>query len=152
MSSTSTDLIQKQIQIAAPLERVWRALSDSIEFGAWFGVALEGPFVAGQSVQGRMTGADCGNALFEADVVRVDAQSDFAFRWHPFAVDPSVDYSAEPTTLVEFHLEAKDAETQLTITESGFDAIPEHRRAEAFAMHEQGWIHQSNAIAQHIRG
>ena len=156
--SAVPDRIQKEAVLRAPLARVWRAISDPQEFGAWFGMALEGPFVAGQPVVGRIrpTTVDpevarlqephVGKA-FHLLVERVEPPRRFAFRWRPFAVDPAVDYAQEPTTLVEFALSEVEGGTLLEITESGFDRLPLARRAAAFTANEGGWAHQLRMVA-----
>ncbi|CAN5923299.1 SRPBCC family protein [soil metagenome] len=129
---------------------MWRALTDSAELGAWFGMKVEGPFVAGKPVRATIvpTRADAEVAklqkehaglAFELLVERMDAERQFAFRWHPHAVERAADYSAEPTTLVTFDLAEAPGGILLTVTESGFDRIPLERRAKAFAANEQGW-------------
>ena len=147
----STDRIERQIVINAPRSRVWRALADAGEFGSWFGVAFEGQaFVAGQRTQGRITHPGYEHLKFEVQVGRVEPERVLAFRWHPYAVDPSVDYSKEPTTLVVFELADAPGGTLLKLVESGFDAIPAARRAEAFRMNSGGWDAQMQNIARHV--
>ncbi len=161
--TSSTDRIEKKILLRAPRERVWRAISDSKEFGAWFGAHFEGPFAPGLHMKGRIvpTKADpevarsqepYAGAPFECTIDRVEPTRLFSFRWHPFAVDPAVDYSREPSTLVEFQLEEVTGGTMLTITESGFDQIPLERRAKAFAANEQGWAAQTKLIEKYAAG
>lgn len=144
------DRIEKVVVLRASRARVWRAISDAAEFGAWFGVALETPFVAGATTRGRITHPGYEHLTCEIQVTRIDAERHLAFRWHPYAVDPAVDYSAEPTTLVEFTLDESDGATVLTIVESGFDRIPLARRAEAFRMNEGGWTAQVANIERHV--
>jgi uncharacterized protein YndB with AHSA1/START domain len=127
MNMTDTDRLEKRVVLRAPRSRVWRALTDADEFGAWFGVRLEGPFAE-----------------------RIEPERYFAYRWHPYAIDVSVDYSAEPATLVEFRLGEADEGTVLTIAESGFDRIPLARRAEAFRMNDGGWTAQAKNIERHL--
>ena len=147
----STDRIEKRLEVNAPRSRVWRALADAAEFGAWFGVALDRPFTPGATVIGRLTIPGYEHVTLEILVQKVEPEHLFAYRWHPYAVDPAIDYSAEPTTLVEFRLEetAKGG-TAITITESGFDRLPAARRAEAFRMNEAGWNGQSKKLAAHV--
>jgi uncharacterized protein YndB with AHSA1/START domain len=142
-----SDRIEKTVFVKAPRTRVWRAISNHEEFGSWFRVKLENPFVAGRNVVGQMIEKDI---RFEAQVERVEPETLLAFRWHPYAVDPAVDYSQEPTTLVEFRLADAPGGTQLTVTESGFDQIPPHRRAEALRMNDQGWTIQVERIARYV--
>jgi uncharacterized protein YndB with AHSA1/START domain len=146
----STDRIEKKILLRAPRQRVWRALTDSTEFGTWFGVKFEGPFTPGASMRGVIVptkvNAEVAKAQkpyegkpFDITIEQMEPERLFSFRWHPFAVEPGVDYSAEPTTLVEFTLEETPDGVMLTVTESGFDQIPLARRAKAFTANEQGW-------------
>jgi len=147
---TSTDRIEKTIQLRAPVARVWRALTDAAEFGEWFRVKLDGAFAVGATVRGQITYPGYEHLRMEVLVERMDRERLFAFRWHPAAVDPGVDYSAEPTTLVEFRLEEVAGGTRLTVVESGFDRIPAARRAEAFRMNEGGWAEQLLNIERHV--
>jgi uncharacterized protein YndB with AHSA1/START domain len=150
MTKTHTDRIEKRILLRVPRARVWRALTDSKEFGAWFRVKLNGPFVVGQKVKGQVTYPGYEHLTFEVEVERMDAEELFSYRWHPAAVDPKVDYSKEPTTLVEFRLEDATGGTSLTLIESGFDALPVHRRDDAFRMNSGGWETQMKNIEQHV--
>jgi uncharacterized protein YndB with AHSA1/START domain len=149
-SRTSTDRIEKRVMLRAPRARVWRALTRAEEFGAWFGVKLEGALAAGAAVRGRITIKGYEDAMFEMFVERVQPERLFSYRWHPYAVDPKVDYSAEPTTLVEFRLDEADGGTLLTIVESGFDSLPVSRRAEAFRMNDGGWNGQIKNIERYV--
>jgi len=152
MNKASTDRIHKEITLSAPQSRVWRAISDSTEFGEWFGVRLEGPFRVGEEIGGQITHPGCDHMAFKAWVERLEPEHSFAFRWHPHAVDPEFDFANEPTTLVEFHLEEAGDGTRLTVTESGFDALPEERRAEFFMRNEGGWTIQMENIRRHVDG
>jgi uncharacterized protein YndB with AHSA1/START domain len=152
MAESKTDRIEKQILLRAPRSRVWRALTDFEEFGAWFRVKLEGPFVVGRSTKGKITYPGYEHLTMEVIVERMDAERLFAFRWHPYAVDPNADYSKEPTTLVEFKLEDASGGTKLTVSESGFDEIPAERRDEAFRMNSDGWAEQTQNIKRHVDG
>jgi uncharacterized protein YndB with AHSA1/START domain len=147
---TNTDRIEKQIQLKAPRSRVWRALTDTGEFGAWFGVMLEGEFAEGATTRGRITSRGYDHLTVALVVARIEPERLFAYRWHPYAIDPQVDYSAEPTTLVEFTLEETAAGTLLTVVESGFDRIPAARRAEAFRMNDGGWAAQVANLQRHV--
>lgn len=147
---SNTDRIEKRILLKAPVARVWRALTDAEEFGRWFGVALEGPFVAGATTRGRITIKGYESLAFEVAVERIDPPRSFAYRWHPYAIDPAVDYRDEPTTRVEFTLAEGPEGTELTVVESGFDALPAHRRDEAFRMNERGWAAQVGSIERHV--
>jgi uncharacterized protein YndB with AHSA1/START domain len=147
-----TDRIEKKILLRATKSRVWRALTDAEEFGAWFGVKLEAGFAAGKRVTGKITHPGYENLELTVTVERMDAEERLSFRWHPYAVDPEVDYSAEPTTLVEFRLEDAAEGTLLTVVESGFDRIPAKRRDEAFRMNGEGWSTQLENIRRHVAG
>jgi uncharacterized protein YndB with AHSA1/START domain len=147
---TSTDRIEKTIVLRAPVSRVWRALADAEEFGKWFRVKFDEPFAVGKTVRGRITYPGYEHVRMEILIERMDRERLFAFRWHPYSGDPDMDYSAEPTTLVEFRLAAEGGETRLTIVESGFDRIPSSRRAEAFRMNEGGWAEQIVNIERHV--
>jgi uncharacterized protein YndB with AHSA1/START domain len=149
---THSDRIEKQILLRAPLARVWRALTDSAEFGQWFRVKFDGPFVVGKAARGRVTYPGWEHVHFEAQIERMDAEKLFSFRWHPAAIDPKVDYSKEPATLVEFRLEPQPEGTRLTVVESGFDLLPPGRRDEAFRMNEGGWKVQIENIRVHVAG
>jgi uncharacterized protein YndB with AHSA1/START domain len=155
------DRIEKHVLLRAPRARVWKALTDAQEFGKWFGVKFDGPFVAGKPVSGVIapTTADAAVAKmqepyagmrFDITIDRIEPERLFSFRWHPFAIDPGVDYSKEPTTLIVFTLEdAKDG-TLLTVTESGFDRIPLARRAQAFTANEHGWTMQMTLVEKYL--
>ncbi len=147
-----TNQIEKQIEINARVERVWRALTDSKEFGRWFQVELEGPFKKGEISTGRITYPGEEGLRWEAEVVGMRKPHYFAFTWHPYAVDPDFDYSDEEPTLVEFHLEKSGAGTKLKVVESGFDRIPDHRRVEAMRSNEGGWEEQMRNIKAHVGG
>ena len=147
---SSTDWLEKTIVIQASRARVWRALTDSKEFGIWFMVELEGPFEEGQSVSGRLTLPKYNNLTLTMVVDQLRAEEYFSYRWHPNAGDPEVDYSKEPMTLVEFHLEDIPEGTRLTVRESGFDQIPVERRNEALRMNNYGWEVQLKNIQRHV--
>lgn len=152
MTQTSTDRIEKKIQLRAPRSKVWRAITDAKEFGAWFRVRLEGPFAVGKTTRGRITHPGYEHVTMAVTVERVEPETLFSYRWHPYAVDPKVDYSSETPTLVEFKLEDKDGGTLLTVVESGFDKVPAGRRDEAFRMNERGWEGQLGNIQRHVAG
>jgi uncharacterized protein YndB with AHSA1/START domain len=146
------DRIEKEILLRAPRSRVWRALTDAEQLGSGFRVKLDGGFAVGERVTGRITYPGYEHLTFEATVERMDAEQLFAFRWHPYAVDPKVDYSAEPSTLVEFRLEEKPEGTLLRVVESGFERLPPGRRDEAFRSNSQGWDEQLQNIRRHVAG
>ena len=150
MNEPSTDRIEKRIELKAPLARVWRALTDYEEFGAWFRVKLESPFVPGKTTKGNITYPGYEHMVMQVVVQKMEKERLFSFLWHPYAVDPKADYSKEPPTLVEFVLEPVASGTLLLVTESGFAAIPAGRRAEAFRMNENGWAEQLKNIESHV--
>jgi len=146
----NTDRIEKKILLRAPRKRVWRALTDYKEFGTWFGVKFESPFKVGGVTQGAIVGTSVdaevakmqtqyAGLVLELTVEAMEPERLFSFRWHPNAHDPAVDYSAEPTTLVEFVLEDAADGVMLTVKESGFDSLPVERRAKAFKANDGGW-------------
>jgi uncharacterized protein YndB with AHSA1/START domain len=146
----STDRIEKSIVLRAPRSRVWRAIATAEEFGAWFGVKLDGAFAPGARVSGRITTRGYEGMPMEITIERVEPERLFSYRWHPYAIDPAVDYSGEPMTLVEFRLDEVPGGTKLTVVESGFDRVPAARRAEAFRMDDQGWASQMKNIERHV--
>ena len=145
-----SDRIEKEIALKAPVARVWRALTYYREFGEWFGVRIDGPFVLGEVSRGSKTSPGCENLKWQATIVAMEAEKRFAYRWHPYPADREADYATKPTTLVEFTLEAKGNGTVLRVTESGFDALAAAQRAEAFPMHETGWTMQMKNLVQHL--
>jgi uncharacterized protein YndB with AHSA1/START domain len=144
------DRIEKRIELKAPVSRVWRALTDHREFGEWFRVKLDGPFVPGQISRGQMTYPGYEHLKWEAVVQKMEPERLFSLTWHPYAIDPKMDYSGEPSTLVEFRLEKTATGTLLVLTESGFNKIPAHRRLEAFRMNEGGWTEQMKNIENYV--
>jgi uncharacterized protein YndB with AHSA1/START domain len=146
----TTDRIEKRIELRASQSRVWRAIASAEEFGSWFRMAIDGEFVEGATVRGKVLYPGYEHIRVDMQVERVEPERYFAYRWHPYPMDPAVDYSAEPTTLVEFELEEVDSGTVVTIRESGFDRIPLARRAEAFRMNEQGWAAQSLNLERYV--
>jgi uncharacterized protein YndB with AHSA1/START domain len=145
-----SDCIEKQIDLKAPVARVWRALTDHREFGEWFRVKLEAPFVVGQEARGQITHPGYEHVTWRSTVREMQPERVFSFNWRPYAIDPTVDYSNEPQTLVRFTLESIPTGTRLVLSECGFDAIPEHRRAEAFRMNDKGWTSQMKNIEAHV--
>jgi uncharacterized protein YndB with AHSA1/START domain len=144
------DRIEKRIELKAPVSRVWRALTDYREFGEWFRVKLDGPFVAGEVSRGHITHPGYEHVVWEAAVQKMEPEKLFSFTWHPYAIDPKVDYSNETPTLVEFKLEKTGNGTLLLLTESGFDKIPSGRRDEAFRKNDGGWTAQMKNIERHV--
>jgi uncharacterized protein YndB with AHSA1/START domain len=148
--TTSTDRIEKRVVLRAARTRVWRAITNAEEFGTWFRVQLEGAFTEGRPIRGRIIIPGYEHVTVEMLIERIDPERYFSYRWHPYAVDPATDYSSEPTTLVEFHLEDTDGATAVTIVESGFDRIPLARRAEAYRMNDEGWAGQIKHLARYV--
>lgn len=147
----SSDRIERKILLKAPRSTVWRALANAESFGKWFGVALEGKrFVAGERTRGQITYPGYEHLVWDVQVARVEPERVFAFRWHPYPVDPAVDYSSEPTTLVLFELEDMEGGTLLRVVESGFDNIPAERRLKAFRMNSRGWEDQMTNIETYL--
>jgi uncharacterized protein YndB with AHSA1/START domain len=144
------DRIEKRIELKAPVARVWRALTDHREFGEWFRVKLEGPFVPGLVSRGQITHPGYEHVKWEAVVQEMKPERLFLFTWHPYAIDPKIDYSSEPSTLVEFRLEKSPSGTLLVVTESGFEKIPKDRRIDAFRMNDNGWAQQLKNIEKYV--
>ena len=149
-AASNTDRIEKQIVLDAPRSRVWRAISDVREFNKWFGIALSSPFAPGAAVSGQLAAKGNEHVKLTVWVEAVEPERRFSFRWHPYAIEAGVDYSAEPTTLVTFTLDEVEGGTRLTVVESGFDAIPESRRAKAFTSNSKGWAAQVENIRKHL--
>ena len=160
MAEVHPDRIEKKILLRAPRSRVWRALTDSGEFGHWFGVKFDAQFAPGRAMRGVMIGTKVDPVVaaaqqpydgepFEITIERIEPERLFSFRWHPFA-KRGEDYSNEPTTLIEFTLEDASGGVMLTVTESGFDRIPLARRAEAFTANEQGWGMMVTVIEKYV--
>jgi len=150
MSTTTTDRIEKQIHLRASRARVWRALTDSKEFGAWFQSAFTEPFRPGATVKGRITYPGYEHLVVEFVIEKMEPERLFSYRWHPHAIDPATDYSKEPMTLIEFTLEDAEGGTLLRVVETGFDKIPIARRAEALKGNEAGWAEQMKAIQRYL--
>ena len=148
--ATDTNVIEKEIVLRAPRSRVWRALSDSAEFGQWFGMTLDGPFKTGQQMSDKFSNPKYAHITLYMTIVDIEPESLLSYRWHPGAMDPNVDYSQETPTLVEFHLSETADGTKLTVIESGFDQLPEWRRADAFKMNNGGWNAQVENIRKYV--
>jgi uncharacterized protein YndB with AHSA1/START domain len=149
----NTDRIEKTVDIKAPRSKVWNAIADSHQFGAWFGVKFDAPFAPGVLAEGHMTNPpDYAGRTFTFVVDRIEPEHLFSYRWHPYGIDPDYDYSVEPMTLVEFHLAEIATGTRLTVIESGFDSIPLARRAEALKMNTGGWEIQVANVARYVAG
>jgi uncharacterized protein YndB with AHSA1/START domain len=149
-SASSTDRVRRQITVRAPRARVWRALTSVEEFGTWFGAKLTGSFQPGGTVRGPLTIKGYEHVTVEMQVERVEPEALLAFRWHPYAIDPKVDYSSEPTTLITFELSEQAGGTEITVTEAGFDRLPAGRRDLAFRMNDDGWRAQLENIERYL--
>lgn len=146
------DRVTRTLLMRAPLARVWAALTDHATFGTWFRARLDRPFAVGATVTGNITHCGYEHVRFEAEVVAIEPPTRFAFRWHPYAIDPAVDYASEPTTLVEFALAEEAGGTRVTVIESGFARLPSSRRDLAFRMNDAGWAAQLGNLAAHVEG
>lgn len=168
-----TNKIEKRVTLRAPVSRVWRAITDTREFGSWFGFQFEGDFAPGKAVRGRFQGQLDEAAIIERQkslgvrpsklklpapdatfctVERIEPERYFSFRWIPYGIDAEIDPENEPTTLVEFQLEPVAEGTLLTIVESGFERVPAHRRERAFRMNEGGWAAQADNVKKYVEG
>ena len=147
----TTDRIERKVLLKAPRARVWRALSSAEEFGDWFGVRFRGQtFTPGQRARGQITYPGYEHLVFEIWIERMEPEKLLSWRWHPAAIEPNVDYSVEPTTLVVFELRDAEGGTLLSVVESGFDNIPPQRRLDAFRMNSGGWEEQMKNIEKHV--
>ncbi len=144
------DRIEKILELSATPSRVWRALTDHREFGAWFGVNLEGAFKPGRTARGKITHPGYEHLVMEVNVKEMQPEQLFSFTWHPYAIDPKKDYSKEAATVVEFQLRPSAGGTALQLSESGFEKVPAVRRAEALRMNDGGWTQQMENIAAHL--
>ena len=151
MTTTMTDRIEKEILLHAPRKRVWRAITDSKEFGSWFRAAFTEPFRPGGQIKARITHPGYQHLVVDFVIEKIEPERLFSYRWHPNAVDPKADYSKEPMTLVEFTLEEVEGGTLLKVVESRFDGIPIARRAEALKSNDRGWAGQVTAIESYLR-
>ena len=149
--NTSTDRIERKIVLKATRARVWRALTNIEEFNNWFRVKIPGKqFVAGQKFSGQVVYPGYEHVVFEVTIEKIEPEKMLSWRWHPAAIDPQVDYSKEPTTLVEFQLQDAVGGTSLTVVESGIDQIPLERRLDVFRMNSEGWDEQIQNIEKHV--
>jgi uncharacterized protein YndB with AHSA1/START domain len=144
------DRIEKRIELKAPIARVWRALTDHREFGEWFRVKLDGPFVVGEASTGRITYPGYEHLRWYSVTRCMDSERLFSYAWHPGVVEIDADYSKEPETLVEFTLESTAEGTRLVLVESGFSTLPEDRYADALRLNEGGWEAQMKHIQSHV--
>ena len=144
------DRIEQRVELKAPVARVWQAVGDHRQFGAWFRVAIDAPFAVGHIARGNLREEGYEHLVWEVTIEAIEPERRLAFRWHPYAIDPEVDYSDEPTTLVEFLLAPEAGGTLLRVVESGFGAIPDERRDQAFAMNARGWTEQMRRIRAYV--
>ena len=147
----ASDCIEKEIVLNAPVSRVWRALTSHIEFGEWFRVKIDSPFKAGEEASGPVLHPGYEHITWRAVIQEIDPEQYFAFTWHPYAIDPKIDYSKEVPTLVEFRLQAtKDGGTRLDLSECGFNDLPPDRQKEALEQNDNGWTQQMKNISDYI--
>jgi uncharacterized protein YndB with AHSA1/START domain len=146
------DRVEKSITLNAPVDKVWQALTDHVEFGQWFKVEIDGPFVPGEVSRGHITIPGYEHIVWEATIVAMEPKSRFAYTWHPYAVDPNVDYSNETPTRVEFTLAPAGSGTRLDIVETGFENLPAHRQPDALRMNDRGWASQAENLRNHVGG
>jgi uncharacterized protein YndB with AHSA1/START domain len=144
------NIIEKKIELRAPVSRVWQAITDSKQFGQWFCVQFKEPFAINQAIRGLLTYPGFEDRMMEIVVQKIEPETLFSFTWHPYAIDANVDYSHETPTTVEFHLQPQKDGTLLTVIESGFENLPPERRTEAFPMNERGWTAQIKNIEQYL--
>ncbi|WP_158788039.1 SRPBCC family protein [Granulicella sp. L46] len=149
-SNRAENVIEKSIELNAPVSRVWQALTDHRQFGEWFRVHLDAPFQPGQPSTGHITHPGYEHVRWEAVIQKLEPEHTFSFTWHPYAIDPAVDYSHETPTLVEFTLSPTNTGTLLRVTESGFENIPAARRPKAFLMNDGGWAAQMHNIEAYV--
>src|SRR5882757_9870009 len=168
---SSFDKIEEQVTLRAPVSRVWQAIASPKEFGRWFDINLDGDFVVGKPITGMFRNLPSEAAIMdhqkrlglppskvalpESSIVfctpeRIEPEQSFIFRWIPYGIDADIDPHSEPTTLVEFRLEALPEGTLLTIVESGFDRVPGHRRERAFRMNESGCQAQAENVKEYV--
>jgi uncharacterized protein YndB with AHSA1/START domain len=149
--NTSTDRIERKVLIKGTRARVWRSLGNAAEFGEWFGVDFKGKaFAEGKHIQGKITYPGYEHLTMDVLIERIVPEELLSWHWHPAAVDPKVDYSQEPTTLVVFELHEVDGGIMLKVVESGLDKIPIARRADVFRMNSSGWDEQMENIKKHV--
>jgi uncharacterized protein YndB with AHSA1/START domain len=149
-TALGTNRIEKTVDLRAGVDRVWRALTDHEEFGEWFKVKIDGPFIVDTLSTGHFTFDGCGDIKWTSFIKDMKAPHYFAFTWHPYAVETDADYSKEPQTLVEFKLKEIENGTRLTVTETGFDALPAERRPIALRMNTGGWEEQMRNIKDYL--
>lgn len=149
-TTTASDRIEKKVLLHAPRSRIWRALTDAAELGQWFGARLSGTISPGARIRGPVTHKDYEHLTFDVTIERVEPERLISWRWHPNPMDPDMDYSDEPTTLVTFELTEVEGGILLTVVESGFDAIPLARRADAYRGNDEGWAAQMENIRKHV--
>ena len=152
MSHAEQDRIEKVVDLAAPVSRVWRAVTDHEEFGTWFRVRLDGPFEVGTTTTGRITVPGYEHMEWISVTEVLEPERLFTFSWPPSAIDPDTAYDDDAKVVVEFRLEPTETGTRLTITESGFLQFPEAKRLEVLRSNRQGWDMQAENVAAHVAG
>ena len=148
--SDDNDRIEKVVDLAAPVPKVWQALTDHEQFGAWFQVRLDGPFRVGETTTGNITYPGAEHMQWESVTERLEPEHVFVFSWPPSAVDPDTEYDADAKVMVEFQLEPSAKGTRLTIIETGFTVFPESKRLDVLRSNTQGWNIQAENIARYV--
>lgn len=144
------DQIEKVVELAAPIARVWQALTDHREFGEWFGVRLDNPFEVGVTTTGNITHPGHEHMQWVSVTEQMDHERLFVFSWPPSAIDPDTQYDEDAKVSVEFRLESQGQGTRLTITETGFQLFPESKRLEVLRSNTEGWNIQAANIAGYV--
>ncbi|MGP1393879.1 MAG: SRPBCC family protein [Inquilinaceae bacterium] len=145
------DQIVRTIDLKAPVERVWKALTDHEEFGSWFRLSLHEPFELGEVTFGETRYPGHEGLPFWAEVVVMDEPRFFSFVW-PMdeSIQPDAPDLDQKVTLVEFTLEPTASGSRLTVRESGFEKLPEERRLQAFRDNQGGWDVQTMNIKEFV--
>lgn len=149
-TTAPSDRVEKRIDLKAPVDRVWRAITDHESFGRWFGVALEGPFELGVITRGHITHPGYEHLVWESRVDLIEPERRFVMTWVPYA-EPQASFAEGIHTQVSFTLTPIDTGTRLEIVETGFDALPDDPRwRDSRRMNEEGWTAQLDNIAAHV--
>lgn len=144
------DRLEKIVELAAPVARVWKAISDHEEFGTWFRVQLDSPFEVGATTTGHITYPNHEHVQWVSVTEQMEHERLFAFSWPPSAVDPDTEYASDAKVLVEFRLAPTENGTRLTITETGFLQFPESKRLEVLRSNAEGWNIQAKNVAAYV--
>ena len=139
MAIAELSRIDRTIEIQAPPERVFKALTNADELSDWFQVRVEGQITAGGEVWMTSVHPDHAGQRWPVRIVELSAPRRVVWQWHPGQVDPTRDYSREPQTTVTFTLEPSGGGTRVSVSETGFDRIALERRAKVYEDNSQGW-------------